>query len=102
MQERDFGRVMREAGTCFAHGGKSIPCTFGSTDDDYQLAPDGGGALAVYALVMTTTRRHFCGGEFPKKGEVIEADGQAYVVARTNARPGSPLVKIYCANPDVS
>jgi hypothetical protein len=103
MQERDFERVMREAGTFFSWGDcPRIPCTFGATDNDYQIATDGGGDVLVYDLVLTTTRRQFPGGKLPSKGEEIEADGQKYQVSRPNYRPGSPLVKIYCSNLDAS
>lgn len=102
MQERDFAAVIREAATCFTFAGKRIPCTFGATDDDWQLAADGGGELPVYNLVATVLKCSFAkqGISIPKKGEEIEAEEKKYQVGRTASRPGSPLVKIYCGNLD--
>jgi hypothetical protein len=100
MQARDFRIALRDAGTSLVFGGRTIPCLFAATDDDFQLAPDGGGEFPIYNLVATALRLEFLDGILPKKGELITAEGTHYQVGRTNARPGSPLVKIYCANLD--
>jgi len=100
MQIRDFRRTLRDVQTSFLFGGKKIACSFSSSDDDFQLAPDGGGTLPVYTLVATCLRCDFTGGIIPKKGEVVTVDGETYQVTRPNARPGSPLVKLYFGNLD--
>lgn len=101
MQERDFSRVICEAGTSLEFKGKTIPCTFAAADNDFALAPDGGGEMRVYDLIATALKCSFSGLGIPQKSDVIEAEGMPYQVGKTQARPGSPLVKIYCANLDL-
>ena len=100
MQVRDFRKILRDVGTYLVFGGKRIDCSFASSDDDYQLAADGGGTIQIYTLIATCVKSDFTNGILPKKGEVITADGVEYQVSRSNARPGSPLVKIYFSNQD--
>ena len=102
MQARDFRRTLRDSQTSFTFSGRCIPCSFSSSDNDFQLAPDGGGTMPVYTLVATCLRCDFIGGVLPKKGEVASVDGTTYQIERTNARPGSPLVKLYFGNLDAS
>lgn len=96
----DFRRICRQDGGAFFHEGKRIPCIFGSTDEDAALASQGGGELPVYDLVMTAAYQDFTTP--PVRGDTIatEPDDEEYEVGYVNARPGSPLLKIHCENPD--
>lgn len=96
----DFKRIRKDLGAAFVYAGKSIKCLPGSTDEDAELAPDGGGMFAVYDLVLTCLKSDFLSGVLPKKGEEIEFTGVTYQIGRTNMQPVSPLIKIYCQNLD--
>jgi len=100
MQVRDFRKTLRDVQTFFTYSGRRIPCSFSSSDADFQLAPDGGGTMPVYNLVATCLRDDFAGGVLPQKGEIVETDGTQYQISRPNTRPGSPLVKLYFGNLD--
>lgn len=98
--ERDFKRIHKDVDSYLIYKGKSIPCLFGSSDEDPQIATDGGGEMQIYDLSATVRKSDFYGITLPKKGEVIMAEGVEYQIGKTNGRPGSPLLQLNFANLD--
>jgi len=96
--ERDFRRVHKDVATVLLYKGVEIPAIFNATDDDVQMAPDGGGELAVYTLICTAVKSDF--PTPPAKGEIVEVEGETYQIGRPQSRPGSPLLKLYFTNLD--
>lgn len=92
--------MFQDGGHSFTLAGTRYPCQFSATDDDSQLADDGGGLLEVYDLTATVIKTDFRDG-LPEKGVKVTADGATYQVERTQAIPFSVLAKIYFSNLDV-
>ena len=102
MQKRDFEATLKDTQTAFIYFGKSYKCQFASTNEELQLAPDGGGMIPTYDLIATTIRDYFPNEIPAQKGEQVTVDGIPYQVGRSQTRPGSPLVKLYFANLDAA
>lgn len=102
MMKRDFERTLADTQTSFWYLGKEYKCQFAASDDDFQLAQDGGGTVPIYNLIATTIKDYFPGGIYPPKGEQVTVDGTTYQVGRPQSRPGSPLVKLYFGNLDAA
>ena len=98
--EKDFRRIQRDSDSTLIYKGRTVPCLFGSTDEEQQLAVNGAGEMEIYDLVATVRKTDFSGMTLPKKGEVIMAEGIEYQIGKVNFRPGSPLFKIHFANLD--
>ena len=100
-QAKDFPRAHKDILTYFTYGATSVACSFSSTDDDIQLAEDGGGEMAIYDLQVTCLIADLPSSTLPSKGEVIVVNGTSYQVEKTNVRPGSALARIMCSNLDI-
>ena len=100
VKERDTRRMFKDGGHFFTLNDERYDCQFSATDDDTQLADDGGGILEVYDLTATVIKSDFRSG-LPAKGVKVKADGATYQVERTQAIPFSVLAKIYFSNLDV-
>ena len=100
-QAADFRRVYKDVQTSFVYDGETISCSFSSTDDDLQLAVDGGGEMAIYDLQLTCLVADLPSATLPLKGELITVGAESYQVEKTNVRPGSALARIMCSNLDI-
>jgi len=104
-QAADFRRVYNDVQTSFVYSGQTIDCSFSSTDEDLQLAVDGGGEMPLYDLQLTCLIADLPATEQADpermKGEEITVGSKSYQIEKANIRPGSALVRIMCSNLDI-
>lgn len=100
-KERDFRKVLRQAGVPFTFERHDYDCIPGPSDEEtYQLGADGGGTMETYDLTLTTLASHFDNRPSPRKGKFLEIEGRKLQIESANKIPGSPLLKINCSNLD--
>ena len=99
-QTGDFRKVRRDTETSFKLSGVEVPAVFGSTEDDTELSPDGGGLMPVYEFSATCLLADLPGQKLPAKGREAVIEGTRYQVASAERTPGSSLATINFENLD--
>jgi len=99
-QAGSFRKIRRDVGTSFVIQGVTVLCTFGTVEDDFDLAVDGGGEIPVYEFAATCLIADLPNGVLPAKGEVATVNGKEYQIDVPEQVPGSALCKLRFSNLD--